>query len=71
MLTINLKFFLVRSMESTNLSKAECFYIPELHFSKSESSRRKKTPTLWVLFTEIEKVVHYPTLERGRVEYVC
>ena len=31
---------------------------------------KKKNPTHWVLFPEIEKVLHYPTLERGRVEYV-
>ena len=36
--------------------KLNLFYIPELHFSKTELQEKKKRPT-WMLFTEIEKVV--------------
>ena len=45
-------------MESTNLSKAKPFYIPELHFSKTKlkGKKKRKRPT-WLLFTETEKVV--------------
>ena len=50
--------------------KLNVFYIPELHFRKTESSREKRKNPTWVVFTEIEKVVQYRTLERGRVEYV-
>ena len=57
-LIVKLNFILVCSMESTNLSKAKPFYIPELYFSKTKlkGKKKRKRPT-WLLFTETEKVV--------------
>ena len=57
-------------MESTNLSKAKCFLYSCVTFQQIRKFKGEKKKTQWVLFTEIEKEVHYPTLERGRVEYV-
>ena len=49
--------------------KLTIFYIPELHFSKIKLKEKKKRP-VWLLVTEIERVVQNSSLERGRTTYV-
>ena len=47
------------------------FFIFLCYISANQKVQEEKnTQPTWVLLTEIEMVVHYPTLERGRVEYV-
>ena len=46
------------------------FFIFLSYISANQKVQGEKKKPQWVLFTEIEKVIHYPTLERRRVEYV-
>ena len=44
--------------------------MPELHFSKIKLKEKKKKRPVWLLVTEIERVVQNSPLETGRTTYV-
>ena len=61
--------FLFVAWRALTYLKLTLFYIPELHFSKIKLKKKKKRP-IWLLVTEIERVVQTSTLERGRMTCV-